>query len=111
MAPLAPLALLFFPVLSAVFVHGYDVRRVAPVTRSVIKTEILSAAQFFLPLTDTVSRSTYKKKLLALRNQRSTSSLHSPGDQVLAGSADDQEYVTDITIGGQDFKVVVDTGS
>jgi hypothetical protein len=82
---------------------AYDIRRVAPATNLTLPTEVLPAAQFSVPLVEKVPRTTFKKNLLkALRGGRLAT---------LAGSANDAEYVTDITISGQTFKIVVDTGS
>lgn len=98
-----------FLVVLAVSVRAYDVQRLGPITRAPVKTEVLPPAQFFVPLTEKVSRSAHKKELFrALRESGNGPQSYTA---TLAGAADDIEYVTDITIGGQNFKVVVDTGS
>jgi predicted aspartyl protease len=94
---------LFFVAALWVSAHAYNVRRVEPTTNAALLTEILPAAQFSLPLTEKVPRSTYKKDLLK--------TLRGRGSTVLAGSSDDSQYLTVITVGGQKFKVIVDTGS
>ena len=85
---------------------SYDIRRVAPLTNVALTTEILPAAQFLVSLTEKVPRQMYKKKLLeALRTGLSAPTA------VLAGSANDVQYLANITVGGEKFKVIVDTGS
>ena len=67
-------------------------------------------APFVIPLTDKVPRASHKKALLReLRGGRGTSSKGSLSATVI-GSDDDEEYLTDITVGGQSFKAIVDTG-
>lgn len=102
---MAPLSLFF--VAFAVSAHAYDVRRVAPPTSGAVEMETIPSAQFYVSLTEKVSRPAYKKNMLKALG-RSTASNYT-GD--LAGSVNDSEYLTDITIGGQTFKVIVDTGS
>lgn len=104
---MAPFALIIFAL--AASIHAYDIRRITAASSGTIKTEVIPAAKFYVPLTGKVSRPAYKKHLLdALRNQGFKSSNYTA---VLAGSISDNEYLTDITIGGQEFKVIVDTGS
>ena len=63
----------------------------------------LPVAPFVVNLTAKTSRSTAKKQVLReLRGKTTTATV--------AGSDDDEEYVTDITVGGQSFKAIVDTG-
>lgn len=70
----------------------------------------IPTAPFVVPLTSKVPRSSRKKALLReLRGGRSTLSRGSTSGTVM-GSDDDEEYLTDITVGGQHFKAIVDTG-
>lgn len=103
--------LAFFLAVLALSVHAYDVRRLALTTRGPLETEILPAAQFSLPLTGKVSRPSYKKFLNARRKRSHIA--RSPSHTAILARTElaSEEYVTDITIGGQSFKVIVDTGS
>jgi len=104
-----PALSLFIVAALAVCGHAspYDIRRIARATDTVLSTNI-PAAQFSVALTDKISRQGHKKSPLdGLRRQ---GFLNSP-TAVLAGTYSDAQYLTDITIGGQNFKVVVDTGS
>ncbi|KIM83061.1 hypothetical protein PILCRDRAFT_819851 [Piloderma croceum F 1598] len=107
---MTPVLLLVAALLVSAHAYGerepsYNIRRVAPLTSAALATEVLPAAQFFVPLTEKVPRQTYKKKLLeALRTGLSTTA-------VLAGSANDNQYLTNVTVGGENFTVIVDTGS
>lgn len=93
----------------AASVHAYEIRRITPVSSGTLKTEAIPPAEFYVPLTGKVARPAFKSQFLsALRHQGSGSSSHTT---ILAGAAGDSEYVSDITIGGQQFKVIVDTGS
>jgi hypothetical protein len=89
--------------------RAYQVNRIAPATAGAIETEVIPTAQFSAPLTDKVSRRTHKKDILKMLRQFSVgaSNYTSP----LEGGSIDTEYLTAITVGGQNFKVVVDTGS
>jgi hypothetical protein len=98
--------LLFFVAALWVSAHAYSVRRVEPATNAALPTEFLPAAQFSVPLAEKVPRSKYKKDLLKMLRGRG--SAHTA---VLAGAANDSEYLTAITVGRQKFKVIVDTGS
>ncbi|KAF7977109.1 hypothetical protein HWV62_4709 [Athelia sp. TMB] len=102
---MAPLALLV-AALAAVSTQAYEIRKRAPVTSGALTTEVLPQAQFSLPLSGKTTRSKGKQDALLTLRKRSSSYT-----AVLAGGDEDQEYLTDITIGGQDFKVIVDTGS
>lgn len=93
----------------AVSVNAYDVRRSAPASRGILETEVLPAAQFSVPFSGKAPRSQYKKSLLKAVGGQASESTGDTG--VLAGSKLDQEYLIDIIIGGQKFKVSVDTGS
>jgi hypothetical protein len=104
---MAPFALVIFAL--AASINAYDIRRTTAASSGTIKTEVIPTAEFYVPLTGKVARSAYKKHFLnTLRNQVSKSFNYTA---VLAGSMTDKEYLTDITIGGQEFKVIVDTGS
>lgn len=102
MAPLAFLA----AALAAVSTQAYEIRRSALATRGLLATEVLPQAQYSLPLSGKTTRP--KAKQDALQNLHKRSSNYTA---VIAGGQEDQVYLTDITIGGQDFKVIVDTGS
>jgi hypothetical protein len=112
-SPLAMTPVLLFVAALVVSTHAYGerdpsyvIRRVAPLTNVALATEVLPAAQFSVPLTEKVPRQTYKKKLLeALRTGLSTPTA------VLAGSAHDIQYLANVTVGGENFKLIVDTGS
>jgi len=102
---MVPLSLLLAAL--ALSVHAYDIRRVKPATIGVVETETIPAAQYSVSFTEKVARSAYKKDLFnALSGSNALNY-----SAVLDGSNSDNEYLTDITIGGQNFKVIVDTGS
>ncbi|KZP11138.1 acid protease [Athelia psychrophila] len=103
---MAPLAL-FVAALAVASTQAYEIRKVAPATSGLLATEVLPQAQYSLPLTGKTTRS--KAKQAALQTLRRRSSNYTTA--ILAGSGKDQEYLTDITVGGQKFKVIVDTGS
>jgi hypothetical protein len=103
---MAPLTLVV--AVLALSAYAYDVRRIAPATSGAIKTEVLPAAQFSVSLSEKVARPAYKTNFLnTLRGSKASTS----GAAVLAGAGNDVQYLADITIGGQSFKVIVDTGS
>ena len=86
--------------------HSYDVRQVSSAINSALSTEVLPAAQFSVPFANKIPRPTYKKNLLK--------GLRGLGDvptAVVAGSDYDELYVVNMTVGGQNFAVLVDTGS
>ncbi|KAJ6485608.1 aspartic peptidase domain-containing protein [Mycena sanguinolenta] len=82
------------------------VRHVSQAPRS-LEPAVIPAAQFIVPITSTVPRRQSKKANLA--SLRATVSLNNTA--VLEGSDLDQEYLTNVTIGGQTFKAIIDTGS
>jgi hypothetical protein len=96
-------------VLAATANAAYNVQRASlPTTEAVnvqgaLTPEVIPTAEFSLSLSGKVPRSTAKRNALHAVTQARTASLF--------GVANDQEYLTDITIGGQTFKVIVDTGS
>ncbi|KZP04844.1 acid protease [Athelia psychrophila] len=102
---MVPLAFLV-AALTAVSAHAYEIRKIAPRTSSALATEVLPSAQYSLPLTGKAPRSKAKKAALSALRKNATSFT-----AVLAGGDYDEEYMTDITVGGQAFKVIVDTGS
>ena len=102
---MAPLALLV-AALAAISTQAHEIRKRAPAASEALTTEVLPQAPFTMPFSGKIARS--KGKQDALRPVRKRSSSYT---SVLAGGISDQEYLTDITIGGQDFKVEVDTGS
>ncbi|THG95840.1 hypothetical protein EW026_g5877 [Hermanssonia centrifuga] len=83
-----------------------EVRHVRSSRVSAASTTELPTAPFSIALTDKAPRSSYKKQLL--RELRSGGKSKTA---VVDGSGDDEEYLTDIVVGGQSFKVIVDTGS
>jgi predicted aspartyl protease len=86
---------------------AHTVRPVSLPVRTDAVVETLPAADFAVSLTAKTPRSTRKKEMLrALRGSKSSKA----STASLAGSDQDEEYLTDITIGGQSFKVIVDTG-
>lgn len=101
-----PLSLLVVA-LAAVSTNAYEVTRFAPSTGSV-EPEVLPPAQFSVALAAKVPRSTYKNSMRSAVLGRWKPSNYTG---VLAGSSDDEEYLINITIGGQNFQVIVDTGS
>jgi hypothetical protein len=78
----------------------------ARATSAVFITEALPAAQFTVPLVEKIPRPVYKKNLLEELRSYATSPM-----AILTGTLNDEQYVTSITVGGQIFKVIVDTGS
>lgn len=89
--------------------HAYDIHRIAAASSGTVQTDVIPKAKFYVPLTGKTPKHAYKKQLLnALRDQGSKPSNYTA---VVAGSNQDGEYLTDITIGGQKFKIIVDTGS
>jgi predicted aspartyl protease len=100
---------LLLSALAATANAAYSVQRVSlPTTESVnaqgaLTPEVIPTAEYSVSLSEKVPRSTVKKNALRAVTKAKTASLF--------GSDDDEEYLTDITIGGQTFKVIVDTGS
>ena len=80
-----------------------DIRRLAS-PRSVAQTVDLPKAQFVAEFTGSVPRSAQKNAILR--------QLRGPASKTIqiAGSDGDEEYLTNITIGGQHFDVIIDTG-
>ncbi|KAF8183823.1 acid protease [Mycena galopus ATCC 62051] len=82
------------------------VRHVSNAPRSV-EPAVIPAAQFVVPITSKAPRRQSKKSNLA--SLRASRSLHNTA--VLEGASLDQEYLTNGTVGGQTFTVIIDTGS
>ena len=76
------------------------------VLRAVNSIEVLPDAQFLIPLAHKVPRSIDKKNPL-MAFHRHASSLTT----VINGVNYDEQYAVNVTIGGQDFSVLVDTAS
>ncbi|PSR76813.1 hypothetical protein PHLCEN_2v8194 [Hermanssonia centrifuga] len=95
-----------FLAIAVAYASALEVRHVRSSRAAVSSGIELPVAPFSVPLTDKVPRSSAKKRMLRELRAGARSNV-----AVVAGAADDEEYLTDITIGGQDFKVVVDTGS
>ncbi|KIK51004.1 hypothetical protein GYMLUDRAFT_266014 [Collybiopsis luxurians FD-317 M1] len=104
-----PKAFLSF-VLACIAVNGRptigNVRRVHSGLTSRSNT-VLPVAQFSVAISGTAPRSKAKKELMKVLRSSSSSNFTSP----VAGSDFDEEYLTNVTIGGQDFTLIVDTGS
>ncbi|KAJ7881202.1 aspartic peptidase domain-containing protein [Mycena leptocephala] len=82
------------------------VRHVSQAPRS-LDPAVIPEAQFVVPLTSKAPRRKSKKTHLAsLRAHASNNKT-----AILAGADLDEEYLTDITVGGQTFTAIVDTGS
>ncbi|KAJ7777209.1 aspartic peptidase domain-containing protein [Mycena metata] len=82
------------------------VSHVSTAPRSIVPA-VIPPAEFVVPITGkSPRRQTKKDALSALRSHASKNNT-----AVLAGADLDQEYLTDITIGGQTFTAIVDTGS
>ncbi|KAF7345412.1 Acid protease [Mycena venus] len=96
-------------VLSLVCAATADIKVVRHVSRAPRSLEpaVIPEAQFVVPITSTAPRRKSKKSnLSSLRKQAS------PNNTVVLEGADlDQEYLTNITVGGQSFTAIVDTGS
>jgi hypothetical protein len=76
------------------------------VLRAASSIEVLPDAQFSIPLAQKIPRSMHKKNpLMALSGRAS-----SPAT-VINGVNYDEQYAVNITIGGQNFSVLVDTAS
>lgn len=103
---MASLVLLVAALAAASSTQAYEIRRAAPVTSASLATEVLPNAQYSLPFTGKAPRSRAKKAALSALSRKAGNYT-----STVAGAEDVQEYLTDITIGGQDFKVVIDTGS
>lgn len=91
------------------YTSAFEFRHVRSTRLATSSSVDLPEAPFVVSLTDKVPRPSFKKR--ALRELRSNA--HTPvGDPTATvfGSDDDEEYLTDITVGGQSFKAIVDTG-
>lgn len=66
----------------------------------------LPSAEFVASFTGKVSKTQHKKDIL--RSLRSAAGINSTS--VIDGSDLDEEYITEITVGGQTFYAIVDTG-
>lgn len=106
---MARITLLFTALALSAKVHGYTVSRFHPGETGLLELENLPAAQYSTTLSQKVRRPSSKKNMRSylLKSLATGSSYHAQLD----GAGDDAEYVTEITIGGQNFKVIVDTGS
>ncbi|KAF5368298.1 hypothetical protein D9757_010525 [Collybiopsis confluens] len=87
-----------------------NVHRVKSEITSRAAANVIPPAQFSVSISGTAPRSNAKKELLkALRS--SSASAARDFTSPIAGSDFDEEYLTNLTIGGQDFALIVDTGS
>jgi hypothetical protein len=81
------------------------VRHVSHAPRS-LEPAVIPEAQFVVPITSTAPRRKSKKSNLA-----SLRASAAPNNTVVLEGADfDQEYLTEVTVGGQTFTAIVDTG-
>ncbi|KAJ7743456.1 aspartic peptidase domain-containing protein [Mycena maculata] len=80
------------------------VRRTSLAPRSQ-EAAVLPPAEFSIPFTGKVSQRKSKKSALAALRGKSSSTV------VVDGSDFDEEYLTNVTVGGQHFSLIVDTGS
>jgi hypothetical protein len=79
------------------------------------RSDIIPPAEFSVPITAKVPRSKAKKRLLAgilgrLQNTRKGTPVGASATVPIAGAAFDREYVADVTVGGQTFSLIIDTG-
>ncbi|KAJ7308516.1 acid protease [Mycena albidolilacea] len=82
------------------------VRHVSHAPRS-LEPAVIPEAQFVVPITSTAPRRKSKKS-----NLESLRAFAAPNNTaVLEGADFDQEYLTEVTVGGQTFTAIVDTGS
>lgn len=102
------MALAAFSVLSFVCASTAEftvVRHVSDAPRS-LEPAVIPEAQFVVPITSKAPRRQSKKHNLAsLRAHASPNKT-----AILVGADLDEEYLTDITVGGQTFTAIVDTG-
>lgn len=106
---MAPYTLILAALAASAYAE-FNIRRIEPSIKVAIPTRVLPKAQHSVALTQKVPRSTHKKDMLkALRHGARSSTNNFTA--VVAGSDDDEEYLANITIGGQNFSVIVDTGS
>lgn len=90
----------------------YKIQRIGPSnTGSRVSVENPPQARVVLPLTSKVTQSSYKQVLAKALRGRTKSSRGRVKQAELAGAAGDVSYLADIVVGGQSFKVVVDTGT
>lgn len=105
---MARLSLLLATLVATAVQATYTIERIHPHTTEALETEVLPEAEYALTLSGAVSRSQTKTNMLHYLRTGKPSS-HFVGG--LYGADNDMEYLTDITIGGQKFKTIVDTGS
>lgn len=89
--------------LPGVVATKFNIQRVTS-QREVAQNTAIPPASFVAHLSQKVPRRSSKKH--ALRELRRTSSKTA----VVIGTDDDEEYATAVTVGGQDFQVIIDTG-
>lgn len=90
------------PLLPLVSAGRGDLHKITPGTTTAASV-FLPVAENAHPLVGAVPRSASKKD--ALRNASGMK-----GQAIVSGGDGDQEYLTNITVGGQPFTVVIDTG-
>lgn len=90
----------------------YDVRRISSRHTGPLETETLPEAQYSVPFSQKVPRASVKNDMLT-----AVTGLNRRGSGFVAPLSDtgartwEQVYVADVNIGGQDFQLLVDTGS
>ncbi|KAJ6536853.1 aspartic peptidase domain-containing protein [Mycena capillaripes] len=106
-------------VLSALSLVGaahaeFNIKRHVSLAPRAKEATVLPPAEFSVPFTaKTPRRSSKKSALAALRNKPSKSRPSVGGGSTVSvdGSDFDDEYLTNVTIGGQHFSLIIDTGS
>ncbi|KAJ3990171.1 aspartic peptidase domain-containing protein [Lentinula detonsa] len=74
-------------------------------------TSPLPAADYSVPITASVPRSKAKQSLLQTLRESQAAKAGSNFTTVLAGSDFDEEYLTNVKFGAQEFMLIIDTGS
>lgn len=87
--------------------NAVPVRRapIAPRTNVVVP-----AAQFSVAISGTTPRSSAKKAMMQALRSSVAAAAGSQFTTPVAGSDFDEEYLTNVTVGGQHFSLIVDTG-
>lgn len=88
---------------------AYTSKRVALEHKPELAPATLPKAEFVLPLSQKVARPSDKAKALRHITRKKKHPSADPPTAIVAGSGQDEEYITDITIGGQTFKTIIGT--
>ncbi|KAJ7033574.1 acid protease [Mycena alexandri] len=98
-------------ILHGAYAEFSAVRRVSLAPRA-LEPAVIPAAEFSVPISaKTPRRSSKKNALAALRGRPTTKAPASGSTVAVDGSDFDEEYLTNVTIGGQHFSLIIDTGS